>query len=830
MVRQPKKKHFVTNFVTLCNNSAVDSRRLLSYDDGKKGGIPVKYSLCNSWEFVYQWSDSFGRGEGNGTAVRIPHTVTEMPLHYSDHKAYQTVCGYRRTLSFFEEMRNKRLFLQFDGAAHIATVFVNGQELATHRCGYTAFRVEITEALRAGENCIAVRLDTTENPQIPPFGYVIDYLTYGGLYREVWLDVREREMVSDLFVTTPTMTTAHVKLTADSDCRVEILSEDGQVLAAQIASDSADFVIPDAKPWCVDSPARYLCRATCLASGDAMEVKFGFRTAQFKADGFYLNGKKTFLRGLNRHQCYPYIGYAATESLQREDARILKQELGCNAVRTSHYPQSHHFIDECDRLGLLVFTEIPGWQHLGDDSWKDQCCDNVREMVTQYRNHPSIILWGVRVNESVDNDELYRRTNAIAHAFDPSRATSGVRYLQRSSLLEDVYAYNDFSHTGNNAGAMKKKAVTPDCGKSYLISEHNGHMFPTKAFDPWQKRQEHALRHARVLNAAMESGQHAGCFGWCMFDYATHKDFGSGDRICYHGVMDAFRNPKLAAAVYASGQTDASVMEIGSPMDIGDYPGGNIGDIYAFTNAPEVRLYKNGQFVNTLSRHSAGILRVDDTVGCLLETQEGFSPKKAALLRKCLVTIGKKGLTGLSPIDYIRMGWAMLRYKLTMDDAVTLYGKYIGNWGGEATVWRFDAIVDGNMVASVTRCPSAKLHLEVKVSHTELFEGDTYDMTAVRIRILDEYGNVASYAQLPVRFFTSGPIELAGPDVAVAEGGMCGVYLRTAGKAGQATLTICTDQTEPVEISFTIIQKPTVYSKFTLPFQGKPLLFSANQV
>lgn len=88
--------------------------------------------------------------------------------------------------------------------------------------------------------------------------------------------------------------------------------------------------------------------------------------------------------------------------------------------------------------------------------------------------------------------------------------------------------------------------------KALLISECNGHMYPTKPFDDAPHRQEHALRHARVLNAAYADGEHAGCFGWCMFDYATHKDFGSGDRICYHGVLDSFRNPKLAAAVYAS--------------------------------------------------------------------------------------------------------------------------------------------------------------------------------------------------------------------------------------------------------------------------------------
>ena len=103
-----------------------------------------------------------------------------------------------------------------------------------------------------------------------------------------------------------------------------------------------------------------------------------------------------------------------------------------------------------------MFTELPGWQHIGDAAWKAQAEENVREMVTQYRNHPSIVLWGVRINESVDDDEFYARTNAIAHELDPTRATSGVRYLEKSHLLEDVYSYNDFSHCGTNAGAKPK--------------------------------------------------------------------------------------------------------------------------------------------------------------------------------------------------------------------------------------------------------------------------------------------------------------------------------------------------------------------------------------
>lgn len=779
-------------------------------------------SLCSNWEFTPEWSEEFLKGEGEAEKVRIPHTIKEIPLHYAGPEDYEIMCGYRRSLDIPGEYKEKRLFLQFDGAAHIATVYINGVETVTHRCGYTAFRVEVTGLVNyGGENTIAVKLDSTENKSIPPFGFVIDYLTYGGLYREVWLDVRDQSYIEDIFITTPVLDRANVKLAVNGEAsQVLVRIMDGDKCLAEKSGFTEpngytefDISVPGAEPWDIDNPKLYTCHILLIdsegAETDSKSITFGFRTTEFRAEGFYLNGKRVFLRGLNRHQNYPYIGYAATEHLQREDARILKEELQCNIVRTSHYPQSQYFIDECDKQGLLVFTELPGWQHIGNEAWKEQACENVREMILQYRNHPSIILWGIRINESQDDDDFYSRTNAIARELDPSRATTGVRYIEKSSLLEDVYAYNDFSHSGNNPGVKPKSKITPDMTKALIVTEHNGHMFPTKSFDPWQKRQEHALRHGRVLDAAMASGEHAGCIGWCMFDYPTHKDFGSGDRVCYHGVMDAFRNPKLAAALYASQGEDRPVLEVGSPMDIGDYPGGKIGTTYIFTNAEEVELYKNGNYVKTFKPHGWAGLRhgpipLDDMIGCLLETQEGYPQKQAELLKECLNAVAEYGIANL-PLKYkLKMLWCMKRFNFDFMKALELYSKYVGNWGDEAIIWRFDAKKDGKVVASCVRGPAKKLHVEAIPSRTRLREGDTYDMAAVRIKILDEYNNLASYAQLPVILSLEGAAELVGPSDVTAEGGMCGTYLRTIGKPGKAKLCISTSQTDPVTIEFDI--------------------------
>ena len=772
-------------------------------------------SLCNNWEFTETWTDAFAAGEGEAAAVRLPHTVRLSPLHYALPSDYEMICGYRRRVTRPADTAGKHIFLQFDGAAHIATVYLNGTEIASHCCGYTAFRAEITDLLRPGEEgLLTVKLDSTENAAVPPFGFMIDYLTYGGLYREVWMDIRGESFLEDVYLTTPGLDRLNAEFTIRGDSRKVRLSVwDGETcLASAVGEDTFSIRVPGVKPWNAEDPKRYLCRAELLDSEnrtiDCRETMIGFRTIAFRKDGFYLNGKKFFLRGLNRHQSYPYIGYAAPESLQREDARILKEELGCTAVRTSHYPQSQYFIDECDRLGLLVFTEIPGWQHIGDEAWKKQAVENTREMVLQYRNHPSIVLWGVRINESQDDDALYTETNAVAHALDPSRPTSGVRFIEQSSLLEDVYAFNDFSHTGDNEPNLPKKRVTPDPEKAFLISEHNGHMFPTKSYDNWSRRQEHALRHTRVQNGAASSGEHAGCFGWCMFDYPTHKDFGSGDRVCYHGVMDAFRNPKLAAAVYAS-QGERPVLEIGSSMDIGDYPAGNIGKIYAFTNADAVELYKNDKFVARFSESEwkglpHGPIEINDTIGGLLNLEEGFTGAKERILKSALQAAAIYGLAALPAAERLKLGYCMVRYGMTMAQGVELYGKYISNWGGEATVWRFDAVKDGQVVASTIRSPGSRLHLEAKASSQVLTEGDTYDMAAIRLRILDEYGNIAHYAQLPLQFEVNGDVELVGPSVVTAEGGMSGTYVKSRGRAGTGSITIKVDGCAPAELHFDV--------------------------
>lgn len=802
--------------------------------------------LNDDWLFTEQFEDSLVAPEypeNTLQPVRLPHTCKETPFHYFDESLYQMVSGYRRHLLIPKDWQGKRILLTFEGAAHDSTVFCNGKKVGEHHCGYTAFTVDLTDNVLYGQdNLLCVRLDSRENLNVPPFGYVIDYMTYGGIYRDVRLEVKEKVSLSDIFVHTAidfrsspvtAQITSEITLT-ESDENVTIrqyympkstaaAQESWRLLCEQTVSTdvscdkefSLTATITAPLLWDTEEANLYILKTQLLYQDntilDETETRFGIREAVFKKDGFYLNGRKLRIRGLNRHQSFPYVGYAMPKSMQRLDADLLKKELGLNAVRTSHYPQSHYFLERCDELGLLVFTEFPGWQHIGDDAWKAQAVANAEDMIRQYRNHPSIILWGIRINESPDDDAFYEKTNAVAHKLDPSRPTGGVRAMKKSHLLEDVYTYNDFLHDGEMPGCDSKKKVTSDMEKPYLISEYNGHMYPTKAFDNEERRSEHAIRHANVLDAVAGQPDIAGSFGWCMFDYNTHKDFGSGDRICYHGVMDMFRNPKLAASIYACEQEQTPVLEITSSMNIGEHPGCNRGNIYILSNADSVKMYKNDRFIKEYLPEMSpykhlkhGPILIDDFIGDSFAQNERFRPKHAKEITDAMNLVARGSLNHIPKRLYLTALKLLLIYHIDFAEVTRLYTKYIGDWGGTATIYRFDAIKDGKVVKSVTKEPVREIRLEAEADHTILTEQHSYDVALVRIRAVDDHGNVLPFYQEPVRLITEGDISIIGPDTIALQGGMGGTYVKSTGRSGRGALLLQSQTAGEIRIPFQI--------------------------
>ena len=764
------------------------------------------YDWNDGWLFAPTFDPAIVRPECTGVElepVRLPHTVKTLPYNYCNENEYQRVSGYRREFFAPKEWQGRTVLLTFGAVAHDATVFCNGRRVFHHGCGYTAFTVDLTESLLLGQkNVVAVRCDSREDLNIPPFGGQIDFLTYGGIYRAVSLDVKEPAYLRDIFI----------EAQAEGDFRIyssTVGETIGCTLQAEIRSPagsralySGELSLPivgtlnGVHPWSVEHPFLYTLTVRLIRPGtsglpdrvlDEKSTRFGFRTIQFVAGGFYLNGQRVELRGLNRHQSYAYQGYAMPDSIQQLDAQLLKKQLGCNAVRTSHYPQSPAFLDACDELGLLVFVEMPGWQHIGDEAWQAQALQNCREMVCQCRNHPSVFLWGVRVNGSSDNEAFYKRTNEAVHRLDPTRPS------------------------GRGPGCEPRSAVTPDLRKGYLISEFGGQQFPAKAFDDEPHRLAQALRHAAVLNDAIAQQGVAGALGWCMADYNTHREFGSGDRICYHGVTDLFRNPKLSAAVYASQKTPRSpsdvVFEVSSSMALGDHPGGFAGACWVFTNAESVRLYRGNDFIAEFTPDRRGRfaalphppIEIQDFVGSLLEKYEGLdqstAPQVAAILNEM-----RRDALNLSPLSRARM----LSLRLSANDLLRMYYKYIGVLGGPSSVYRFEAVWHGRTVRTVVKEPVQSVRLECVVHNPILTDGPTWDCAAVSLRAIDQNGNLLPYCGEAVQLSVEGPVKILGPAIVPLRGGMAGTYLATTGEAGRAVLHCRMEGALDVEAALTV--------------------------
>lgn len=721
--------------------------------------------LNREWKYAEKFSNSYINKDVSDDCfknVQLPHTNKEIPYNCFDEKMYQFISCYRKTFSVSKEYKGKRVFVDFEGVMTYAKVYINGVELGEHKGGYTPFSFDLTDHLIYGDdNLLTVMVDSTERKDIPPFGFVIDYLCYGGIYREVNLRIVEDCFIQNIFAKPGKVLEEKKALSTEIyvhnkgneqitvQAKVQLLNNDtvcGESVSEAVleANDKSKLILNmdglmDIELWGLENPHLYTVKATLLTNETELhsyEVKVGFRQAEFKSEGFYLNGERVKIRGLNRHQSFPYVGYAMPKRVQCKDADILKNELGLNLARTSHYPQSRHFLDRCDEIGLLVFEEIPGWQHIGDVEWQEVACNNVREMIERDWNHPSIILWGVRINESNDSHEFYLKTNDIAHKLDDTRQTGGVRCIPNSELLEDVYTMNDFNLDGVRAPLLNQQEVTGlDHDVPYLVTEYNGHMYPTKRFDQEERLNEHALRHAQVQNEMQTHDNIAGAIGWCAFDYNTHYEFGSGDRICYHGVMDMFRIPKFASYVYKS-QLSPSKKVVLEP----------------------ITLWARGE------RDECGVLPMTILTNCdsieviTCEESKKYFPDK-------------EQFPGLEypPVTIHHLDQHQ-------------------EWGSSWDDITFVGYVGDKEVAKKTFAKNpVPVKLEVKADDLSLNSGDM-DATRIVYKIVDQKGNVMPFINECINFEIEGEGEIIGPKSVGLIGGCIAVWVKTTGSVGKITM------------------------------------------
>ena len=728
-------------------------------------------NINQGWTFHEGFSDQLKLSVVAGQAITLPHNAVDMPFNYFDEKCFQRAFTYQKIIENRSDFSGKEVSIVFDGAMADAVVHLNGEEIVAHKDGYTPFVARLTGRLNDGDNLLSVKIDGSENPEIPPFGGQIDYLTYAGIYRDVWLKVTDPVSIGNVKIESGHVLEAEKSLSIRCDIAnpqtktfsgsvaVTLKDKSGAVVgtgSCPISDASATVIISGLKNialWDVENPNLYdvVVELSTTEGTDSVTIAFGFRSVQFTADGFLLNGKPLKIRGLNRHQAWPYVGYAMGSTAQERDAEMMKYTLKCNLVRTSHYPQSKWFLDHCDRIGLLVFEEIPGWQHIGGDAWKQEAIQNVRRMIERDWNHASIVIWGVRINESQDSHDFYTETNRLARELDSTRQTGGVRYITDSEFLEDVYTMNDFIQ-GNEempfsnrprVSLRNQQEVTGLPKKvPYIVTEYNGHMYPTKRHDQEQRQHEHVHRHLAILNAMYGDPNISGCIGWCMFDYNTHKDFGSGDRICHHGVMDMFREPKFAAYAYIS-QCDPSDEVIMKPVTIWARGERNIGGalpLIILTNVDEVEVVYGGNLTKR--------------VGPDRETYPHL-PHPPVVLDHRHFTMDELGLWGMSWENVVFTG-------------------YIG----------------GKPVKTLTMIADqlpTTLNVE---ADSNTIRGDEKDSVRVIVRGLDQVGNIVPFLDDVVTVSIQGPAKVLGPSTLVLTGGTSGFWVESTGGTGAITLDL----------------------------------------
>lgn len=600
--------------------------------------------------------------------IALPHCVSRLSWQNWEPAQWQDVWAYRRHFPLPPEAKNRRVFVEFDAVMTAATPFINGFALPEHLGGYLPFRYEITSHLTQGDNVLAVAVDSrwkNAPPDGSPKGPIsVDYLEPGGIFRPVRLTVVPEAFISDVFAKPVNVleATRRVDVTCSIDAAavgartVEVKAElldGGRTLA------SARKTLKLEKPgrtdveltlsnlgnvglWSPETPRLYHVVTTLSVQGKPAHqhrARIGFREARFEVDGFFLNGKRTILFGLNRHEIYPYVGGAMPRRTLRRDAEILRHDFHCNIVRCSHYPQSEEFLDACDEIGLMAWEEPPGWGYLGDDAWKELVARDVREMILRDRNHPSIVIWGVRVNESRSDVPLYAKTTELARVLDGTRPasgsmTSGTMRTWKEDWREDVFALDDYHAEPD--GSVGIHAPLP--GVPYMLAEAVGQFnyAAGRKFDAKYLRTAdvttqvaQAVRHAQAHDRARAYPRFCGVIAWCAFDYASLVN--SYHAVKTPGVADVFRIPKLGAAFYQS-QVSPEIRPVIIPdfyWDFGaDTPNGPGKNAAIFSNCDRLEIYIDGKKAASAQPDRAGFPHLQyPPFFCDLNVQAGGKPE-----------------------------------------------------------------------------------------------------------------------------------------------------------------------------------------------------------
>jgi beta-galactosidase len=730
--------------------------------------------ILDEWDFYYEKS-----GE-TITPVVLPHNPVNVDLNGNHH--WQGLCYYRRKISS-KNLPEKHIYkLYFGGAMHTAVVHIDGKFVTVHEGGYLPFEVDVTSFLSdGGEHEILVQLDNRDNSDIAPGKDLedLDFCWYGGLYRDVELRSYSLVHITDaisadrvagggVFVRTlqaskesaSIETKIHLKNASnterklqviseilDGDCCVQIQRKNVSLVGGEDRHELFEHLLKQPQLWDLDNPQLYTYRVTLqdVASGeiwDKRDERFGIRHINmFRSGGLQLNGKRIRPRGTNRHQDHPWAGYAVPEKADRRDAVRIKSA-GFDYVRLSHYPQSPAFLDACDELGILVMNCIPGWQFYGESKFQENCYDVARGLIRRDRNHPSIILWELSLNETPMPEAFMQRMKKIGHeeypgdqmytcgwmdaydVFIHSRQHEQIHTWRNGDKALVVAEYGDWEYYASNEGFDQKK------GLGLLDPEKNSRALRG---DGERVLKQQAANFTEALADTL-SCPALTCGQWGMFDYP--RGYEPNRATC--GVMDTYRLPKYGFYFYQSqrnAQRDADGCITDAMVFIAsNWNSESSKQITVFSNCETVELYLNDELLGQMQTCNLPIL-----------------PHPP--------------------------------YEMTLDAFVPGTLKAIG-------------YIDGNPVAeySVTTAGEPQ-KIQIGIDSQGIEIGDAPDLFFVHAKLVDAQGNLClQMVPVDVSLIISDGLICVSPETRKTEAGIASFLLRKEkGNAGDMTINLQVD-------------------------------------
>ncbi|MRT91985.1 glycoside hydrolase family 2 TIM barrel-domain containing protein [Ancylomarina sp. 16SWW S1-10-2] len=608
---------------------------------GQKTNGKIKINADWKFKLVEESSvldDQFQSSDYDDSAwenVSLPHTAHLEPLVVNDQ--WQGICWYRKSLIIPQADKGKKIIIELEAAMSHAKIWLNGVLMTVHQGGYLPVVIDATKYVKKGEkNTLAIRLNNTDNPITGPKPLKkLDFNMYGGLYRNAWLIIKNgihishpilanKEAGGGVFITYPKVSEKEsilkVKTHVENESREyksvelqhsvfyngELVSKVKSKLLAVKSKGDFEFIddisIPNSKLWSPKNPNLYKVETCVFAGGKLVDKEtnqIGIREFTFKNNELYINGKKTFLRGVNRHQEYPFIGYALSDNAQYRDAKKIK-DAGFNYIRLSHYPQSPAFMDACDELGIVVMDAILGWQYyLDNDLFRAYCYRSSTELIRRDRNHPCVLAWEVSLNETDMPIPFMEELNRIVHAEYPGANTYSCGwkndvydlYLQArqhrlrhyDSIQTKPYVvseYGDWEYYSSNAGLNQDK-----------LSKQK--RFETSSRQLRAYGEKRLLQQAKNIQEAHNDNFNTTAFAdgyWVMYDYNR----GYHDDIEASGIMDIYRLPKFSYGFYKSQKDihEEVVLELAtywtkkSPLDVS-----------VFSNCDQVKLFLNDSLI-----------------------------------------------------------------------------------------------------------------------------------------------------------------------------------------------------------------------------------------